>query len=78
MFLLVPADSGSPGPRAVKRLCVCACHVATAAAPPDLSSKPTACVDRQDRQMDGPTLDRFMMLTTYHVTHIKGKDKVSG
>ena len=23
MFLLVPADLGSPGPKAVKRLCVC-------------------------------------------------------
>ena len=25
MFLLVPAYPGSPGPRAVKRLCVCVC-----------------------------------------------------
>ena len=25
MFLLVPAYPGSPGPTAVKRLCVCAC-----------------------------------------------------
>jgi len=25
MFLLIPAYPGSPGPTAVKRLCVCAC-----------------------------------------------------
>ena len=25
MFLLVPAYPGSPGPKAVKRLCVCVC-----------------------------------------------------
>jgi len=25
VFLLVPAYLGSPGPKAVKRLCVCAC-----------------------------------------------------
>ena len=27
MFLMVPAYPGSPGPKAVKRLCVCVCVI---------------------------------------------------
>jgi len=59
---LVPADLGSPGQRAVKRVCVCWSYLQSESKccrpAPDLGSKPAAAasaVNRRDRQTDERT-----------------------